>query len=91
MPARRLAPLLRKHNVPEQFSLLSIDMAGEDVQVLNDLIATSVYRPKWVLIEASYDFATTSLRDIPFEASVLHVYRLVDQTCSCMLFESNLH
>lgn len=90
VPVRRLAPLLQERGVPEQFGLLSIDIEGEDIKVLNDLIATSAYRPRWVLIEASYDFQTRTLRDLPFDLSVLSGYRLVDQTASNLLLESNL-
>ncbi len=90
VPVRRLAPLLKERGVPEQFGLLSIDIEGEDIKVLNDLITTSAYRPKWVLIEASYDFNTTRLQDLPFDLSVLSAYRLVDQTASNLLLESNL-
>lgn len=87
---RRLGPLLKERGVPEQFGLLSIDIEGEDIKVLNDLIATSSYRPKWVLIEASYDFQTKALRDLPFDPAVLSAYRLVDQTASNLLLESTL-
>lgn len=90
VPVHRLAPLLQERGIPEQFGLLSIDIKGEDIKVLNDLIATSAYRPRWVLIEASYDFKTTALRNLPFDLSVLSAYRLVDQTTSNLLLESNL-
>lgn len=87
---RRLAPLLKERGVPERFGLLSIDIEGEDIKVLNDLICTSAYRPKWVLIEASYEFQTKALRDLPFDPCVLSAYRLVDQTASNLLLESTL-
>lgn len=87
---RRLGPLLKERGIPEQFGLLSIDIEGEDIKVLNDLIASSAYRPKWVLIEASYDFQTQALRDLPFDPAVLSAYRLVDQTASNLLLESTL-
>ena len=87
---RRLPALLKERGVPEQFGLLSIDIEGEDIKVLNDLVTTSAYRPRWVLIEASYDFQTKAMRDLPFDASVLSAYRLVDQTASNLLLESNL-
>lgn len=90
VPVRRLAPLLKDHGVPEKFGLLSIDIEGEDIKVLNDLIATSAYRPRWVLIEASYNFNTKALRDLPFDPSVLSAYRLVDQTASNLLLEGTL-
>lgn len=90
VPVRRLGPLLNERGVPEKFGLLSIDIEGEDIKVLNDLIATTAYRPKWVLIEASYDFQTKALRDLPFAPEVISAYRLVDQTASNLLLESVL-
>ena len=90
VPVRRLGPLLDERGVPEEFGLLSIDIEGEDIKVLNDLIATTAYRPKWVLIEASYDFQTKALRDLPFDPVVMSAYRLVDQTASNLLLESIL-
>jgi FkbM family methyltransferase len=73
---RRLASILKEHGVPEVFSLLSLDIEGEDVAVLNDLIDNSPFRPRWVIIEASFDFAIRSLEDGPFSPAVRAAYEL---------------
>ncbi len=67
---RRLSDILREHAIPEVFDLLSLDIEGEDIKVLNDLIDTSAYRPAWVIIEASDDFRVRTLNDAPFSPTV---------------------
>lgn len=76
----RLGNLLRDYGVPADFDLLSIDIEGEDVKVLNDVFVNFGYRPQLVIIEASYDFATKSLYDLPFHDSVREAYDIVAQT-----------
>lgn len=84
---QRLAPALEKRGVATDFDLLSIDIEGEDIKVLNDLIDNSAYRPGWVVIEASYDFTTTSLDDLPFSATVRETYALVGQTVANLILQ----
>jgi FkbM family methyltransferase len=71
---RRLPTLLAEHRVPEDFSLLSLDIEGEDIAVLNDLIDNSRFRPRWIIIEASFDFRIRSLEDGPFSPGVREAY-----------------
>ncbi len=84
---QRLGTALQKRKVPTDFDLLSIDIEGEDIKVLNDLIDNSAYRPGWVVIEASYDFRTTSLDDLPFSAKVKETYALVGQTVANLILQ----
>ncbi len=81
----RLPELLRAHDVPRRFGLLSIDIEGEDVKVLNDLIDRSAYRPDWIIIEASYDFATTSLADVGASQIVQSNYGIAAQTTANLI------
>jgi FkbM family methyltransferase len=81
----RLAAILQSKNVPPNFGLLSIDIEGEDIKVLNDLINNSDYRPRYVIIEASYDFAVRSLDDLPFSEKVKNTYRIIDQTTANLI------
>lgn len=80
VPVERLGNLLRDRGVPEDFDLLSIDIEGEDVKVLNDVYDNFGYRPRWVIIEASYDFSTKSLDDLPFHDGIREDYEIVAQT-----------
>ena len=84
---RRLAALLREQDVPHRFDLLSLDIEGEDIKVLNDLIGTSDFRPEWVVIEASDDFAVRSLDDAPFSQGVKDAYAIAGQTRSNLLLQ----
>ena len=77
---RRLPSLLVEHGVPERFDMLSIDIEGHDIRVLNDLVASSWHRPTWIIIEASDSFRVQSLDDAPFSAEVKAAYRLRAQT-----------
>lgn len=80
VPVRRLQDILQAEAVPDDFGLLSIDIEGEDVKVLNDLITNSVFRPHYIIIEASNDFSVKSLADLAFDPRVQGVYRIIGQT-----------
>ncbi len=73
MDVRRLHQLLEARGIPRDFDLLSLDIEGEDVRVLNDLIGGSAYRPRWVIIEASANYATRSLDDLELVESVREI------------------
>jgi FkbM family methyltransferase len=77
---RRLPDLLEECAAPERFDLLSLDIEGEDVRVLNDLTGDGRYRPTFVFLEASYNFATRSLDDIPTSDAVRSAYEILGQT-----------
>lgn len=80
IPVRRLHDILRGEAVPNDFGLLSIDIEGEDVKVLNDLIRNSTFRPHYIIIEASNDFSVKSLSDLPLDPLVQRLYRIIGQT-----------
>jgi hypothetical protein len=77
---RRLGDILVEHAVPSDFDVLSLDIEGEDIKAMNDLILNSPFRPRWVIIEASYDFKTKSLADLPFAPAVIDKYEIFGQT-----------
>ncbi len=83
VPVDRLANILVKNDVPFDLDVLSIDIEGEDVRVLNDLILNSQFRPQWIIIEVVHA-GNNSLNDMPFNKSVKQNYTVVDST------ESNL-
>lgn len=84
---RRLADVLRDQQVPASFGVLSLDIEGLDVRVLNDLIVNSDYRPTVVIIEASYDFSTKTLADAGLCEEVQSAYRLVGQTAANLILQ----
>jgi FkbM family methyltransferase len=84
---RRLGDILAEAGVSSDFGLLSLDIEGEDIKVLNDLIGTSPFRPRWVIIEASNDFSVTSLDDAPFSHGVKDAYLLRGQTRSNLILQ----
>jgi FkbM family methyltransferase len=49
----RLHVILQREEIPQRFGLLSIDIEGEDIKVLNDLIVHSAYRPNWIIFESA--------------------------------------
>ena len=77
---KRLPDILRDLKIPHDFDVLSLDIEGVDVPVLNDLIDTSKYRPKYIVIEASYSFQTKELSDVNCSKKVQSSYEIVDQT-----------
>jgi len=83
--ARRLGAILVEQKVPLTFDLLSLDIEGMDMPVLNDLIANTNYRPRWIFLEASYDFRTKSLSELELLPSVEEQYEIVGQTVPNLL------
>lgn len=84
---RRLPSILVEHEVPKDFDLLSIDIEGEDVKVLNDVVAAG-YRPQFVIIEACYDYTVSSLHDLPFSEEVRAAYAIVERTRSNLILRT---
>jgi FkbM family methyltransferase len=84
----RLGAILRTYDIPFDFDLLSIDAEGEDIAILNDVVLSG-YVPRWVIIEASADFRTKSLRDLPLLAAVIDRYTIVGQTVANLLLRAN--
>ncbi len=86
VPVVRLPTLLERHAVPHDFDLLSIDIEGEDIKVLNDTVAAG-WTPRWVIIEASNDFIVKTLFDAPFSDAVRSGYAIVAQTPANLILE----
>lgn len=80
VPVFRLVTLLEKHQLPLDFEILSLDIEGLDVDVLNDLVDNSSYRPSIVIIEASYGGQTQRLEDVNCSANVCREYQIADKT-----------
>lgn len=84
----RLQTILRAHNVPPDFDLLSIDAEGEDVPILNDVVASG-YLPRWVIIEASHNFQVKDLQDLALQQAVLERYSIAGQTVANLILRAN--
>ena len=74
---RRLPGLLAEAGVAEDFDLLSLDIEGADIPVLNDLIATSSYRPLRVIMEVFGSQSVQRMSDLPLHQSVIQEYSFV--------------
>ncbi|MEY2528595.1 MAG: hypothetical protein QOJ05_685 [Verrucomicrobiota bacterium] len=83
--ARRLGAILDEQQVPRNFDLLSLDVEGMDMPVLNDLIENTSYRPRWIFLEASFDFRTKALGELDLVPSVQDQYEIVGQTVPNLL------
>lgn len=84
---RRLPSILAEHDAPLEFDILSLDIEGEDIRVLNDLVASD-YRPRYVVIEASLSFAIESLEQLPFSERVRQRYEIVARTPANLILRS---
>jgi len=82
---RRLHDVLDEAHTPHDFDILDLDIEGMDVAVMNDLIENSAYRPRLVVIEASYFFSTKSLDEVGLSAKVCSVYQILDKTASNLI------
>ena len=83
--SRRLGSILDENNVPHDFDILSLDIEGLDVEVLNDLCETTDYRPELVCLETSANFRNRSLEDVGLSDDVRSAYTLAYQTKANML------
>jgi FkbM family methyltransferase len=83
--ARKLGQILAEKNIPRDFDVLSLDLEGIDVRVLENLLEETDYRPSIVVIETSMGFRNTSLEDVPFSPLVRSLYRLSYQTWPNMI------
>lgn len=82
---RRLGDILADHDVPKNFDILSLDIEGLDISVLNDLLAATDYRPELISIETSMNFAYRSLDEIAVNEIAKQEYRLAFQTRANMI------
>lgn len=48
---RDLPGILKENNIPEDFGILSVDTEGYDRLIINNLLKTSIYRPKIIISE----------------------------------------
>lgn len=83
---RRLADIMTDAGVPHDFDLLSIDIEALDVPVLNDLIETSRFRPRYVVIEVMHAFKKR-YDELGFSAAVLDNYREIGRTLPNLILE----
>lgn len=74
VPVQRLPNILKARNVPKNFGVLSIDVEGHDVKVLNDLFTRSDYRPEYIIIETLDAVKLNSLDEIPVVPEVRSSY-----------------
>ncbi len=74
-----------ENSVPHDFDVLSLDIEGMDLLVLNDLIDSSNYRPSKVIIEASFNFAVSSLDQLELSDAVKGLYRIIDRTAANLI------
>jgi FkbM family methyltransferase len=76
----RLGEILKSRNIPLDFDVLSLDIEGEDIKVFNQIVDNYAYRPRWVIIEASFDFRVKTLDDIHLSPEIRKNYAIVGQT-----------
>ena len=81
----RLPDILDERGVPHYFDLLSLDIEGFDVRVLNDLVCNSAYRPEVVIVEATTE--TGDLRSIGVATDVVEAYRITATTKANLILQ----
>ena len=84
---RRLDRILAEHDIPHDFAVLSLDIEGLDMAVLDDFVSTSPYRPKWVIIEWGPNVLTPSMDDERIGATLRAEYSIVAGTLSNVILQ----
>lgn len=74
VPANTLEALLAKHNVPSKFELLSIDVEGIELQVLQSLSFEN-YQPKLIVVEDNSSGLDWRVRNYLKDWNYCHVCR----------------
>ena len=82
----RLPTILHSQNIPTNFDVLSLDIEGEDENVLNDLIGSSAFRPKWIVIELPHQQAM-SFEGTRLSDQVRALYKVVGYTEANLVLE----
>jgi FkbM family methyltransferase len=73
---RKLSGILKEHSVPLDFDLLSLDIEGYDVAVLNELVLNSRYRPKHIIIEIYEPELISNVESAGFHPQVASEYSI---------------
>ena len=87
VPVHRLGLLLERHAIPYAFDLLSLDIEGEDVKVLNDLVENTPYRPAWIILEGPAGGFEARLDVIGCCPGVVAEYRVATNTIANLILE----
>lgn len=87
VPMETLPTILEREDIPVRFDLLSIDIEGEDIKVINHLIGTSPYRPNWIIFESGPVDAYRPGR-LPLIAQFDAEYELVGKTQANLIFRN---
>lgn len=74
-----LQSILDAENIPEDFGILSIDIEGTDLEVLESMINDSPYRPRYIICELS-DIYRRSGNSLSFSEKLSEKYTLIGQT-----------
>lgn len=82
-----LPTILERENIPLYFDLLSIDIEGEDIKVLNHLIGSSPYRPNWIIFEAG-EVGAYRPGLLPLIAQFDDEYEMVVRTQANLIFRN---
>lgn len=83
---RRIDDVLGEHKVPHDFDILSIDVEGLDAEILNDLVASTPYRPRWIIAEVFMPFdGEPAVADSALSSLFLSQYELIGRTMSNLI------
>jgi len=88
VPVERLGDLLHARDIPKDFDLLSIDIEGEDIKVLNDTVGAFAYHPRWIIVEAFCNAPLKSLGELSVSDEIKSRYVILDQTPSNLILEA---
>jgi len=78
--SRRLPDILKENNIPNSFLLLSIDIEGLDIDVLNDMFMNSSYEPYYMIVEGIHNRIEKSV------PAIRDKYDVVSATSSNVLY-----
>ncbi len=86
---RRLGDILDDYRIPKDFDVLSVDVEGLDVPVVLDLLGSTDYAPRWIILESPHQ-GIPPLEEIGL-SSLAGRYRVVAQTIPNVILEAIAH
>jgi FkbM family methyltransferase len=80
VPMRRLKDVLHENHVPLDFGLLTIDIEGLDLVVLEDLLLHSNYRPRFIIAEIKNSPNDVKSGNLITNQNIAQHYRVIAET-----------
>jgi hypothetical protein len=85
---QRIGKVLDEYGVPKNFTLLTIDIEGLDLQVLEDMLENTEYRPRYIIAELAF-LKRNKITAILENPTLSKYYKILTTTHANLVLEIN--